>query len=230
MQNNAFYKRIVTLIFLLLSLVLAPIEMVFADSTTKQALDMPGVWEESSEEARKRQDFGFTGFKGFETFLNLYWILSEDIQLGGYYLDNFLAYDAHTHDSVNDIFGNERLVYGQYFWNSFNVMAGIGKRQIWTTMISFKTTERNNSEPDYSPPEKCYIRGEANITSLGIGNQWTFGYFVIGIRWWAVVRPIGTPKMENNCEKYDHDGEEIGDRGRTGFAYSLPFAYFGLQF
>ena len=191
--------------------------------------DVVDIWNEPSRDARKRQDVGLTGFKSSETFINLYWILSQDIQLGAYYLDNFKVYDPYIHGATNTIYGTEYLFYGQYFiGNSFNIMAGVGQRRVWVQLTS--------DEPSTKAEDQCTIRGKANIASLGVGNQWTFGYFVVGIRWFALIKAVGRPKMENDCQyNYSSDWEEsIEDQEERvqelSLSTSKPIIFFGVQF
>ena len=129
------------------------------------------------------------------------------------------------------------MIYGQfYFGNSFYVLAGYGKREVWSDI----ETEEKNESGDWVE-EKCRITGEANIASIGIGNQWTNGFIVVGGRWAAYEWPVTEPKVEDNCtfrttiryKSVDEEKQRVKEDGFTGpiaLIFPIPILFIGVQF
>ena len=228
------------LFFLLIPLILfSTVEVILAEEIlggmeqVEASGDAVGFWDEPSKDARKRQHFGIVTEQFYSRYINGYWLVSSKYQIGAYYHDDFTISFASSHN-VN-IKGSEKLVYGQFYaGNSFYIIAGFGKREVWSDTETYEETE--SGDKVY---EKCRISGEGNIVSVGIGNQWTFKFFTIGGRWYAQERPVTAPQVKDNCtyrtsteeRSVEEEKQEVKKYGfREPNFFIVPIIYIGVQF
>lgn len=187
------------------------------------------VLGETSAETRSDDGFGAIRlFYASDTMEGayIYTILNKNGQIGLQYLEG-IFFNYRGKDIIE---GAQTLINFQYFFgNSFNASVGVGQRTV-------NSDSYRNEAAGYNTVDNCSLTMKANILSLSLSNQWTWGNVTFAGFW--LVKPVTLTKPEIVEESCSPESKEVGynkkieDNIRSrGFDGTIPFIIgVGLQF